>query len=450
MRDRGEYAEALAAGAPVVREDSPDFDSSSELEIQARWFAGDMGREWITEGGRRVEVVDFGKWNREPGPDFADVRLRFDDGSERIGAVEIDRDARDWEHHGHAENPAFRETILHLFLRRPSKRFFTRTCDHQEVPQVCLSLPTKAVTRRNPGSAELPITTDPSRARAILLAAARHRMERKAAALRRQAGVRGFDAAAFSALAVALGYKGNQTPFLLLSQRVTLDMARGDAGEAILFGLAGFLEQPEPPAAAPELRTYLRELWENWWRIRSSYQRWILTRSDWRFAPVRPANHPHRRMAALARIAQDWPRVRASFDTSRSEFLTAMEALKHPFWDHRFNLDAARLNRTQTLIGTQRSADMLINIWYPLAIDRSPAEWSSFLRERGPAPAAIMRQLATRLLGGAVDGLLSFAAIQQGLLQLDRDGRDASSPSAFWSRLRAFDPQDQDSTERSS
>ena len=73
------------------------------------------------------------------------------------------------------------------------------------------------------------------------------------------------DEALFAALAVALGYKRNQTPFLLLAQKVGL---RG-ANEAALFGVAGFLEAPEPPAADREVRGYLRELWESWWKLRA-------------------------------------------------------------------------------------------------------------------------------------------------------------------------------------
>jgi Protein of unknown function (DUF2851). len=443
---RRRYAEAIAAGGVVVREDAPVISPESELAIQARWFAGDMGREWTTEDGRRVEVVDYGKWNREPGPDFADVHIRFDDGEERVGPVEIDREARDWERHGHAENPAFRETVLHVFLRRPSKRFFTRTCDHKEVPQVCLDAGAIAHSPRRTLHTGLPVTDDPFKARAILLAAARHRLALKAASLERWIAARGFDEAVFSAMATALGYKTNRTPFLLVAQRAGLATARGASGEAILFGIAGFLESPEPPAAAPETRTYLRTLWEDWWRVRGIHQRWILSPADWTLAPLRPANHPHRRMAALSRIGRNWSRIRAALDGSRNEFLDALESLTHPFWEHRFNLNADRLYRPQALIGEQRAKDMLINIWYPLAVSRGGNAWREFIEERGPAPATVMRKTAARFFGIAADALLSSAAIQQGLIQIDRDDRSASCPEAFRERLRNFDAGGRDST----
>ena len=37
----------------------------SELELQARWFAGDFGKEFVSTSGGRIDIVQFGVWNRE-------------------------------------------------------------------------------------------------------------------------------------------------------------------------------------------------------------------------------------------------------------------------------------------------------------------------------------------------------------------------------------------------
>ena len=101
----------------------------SEIEIQARLFAGEYGMRWETTCGPSVEVVHFGQWNREAGPDFKGARLRFGDGEESAGDIEVDMDARDWERHGHATNPAYCGVRLQLFVhqtsgkcRRPTSR----------------------------------------------------------------------------------------------------------------------------------------------------------------------------------------------------------------------------------------------------------------------------------------------------------------------------------------
>src|SRR5947208_17120124 len=77
----------------------------NELELQARWFAGEFGRKFQTLTGEPVEIVQFGFWNREAGPDFQDAAARIADGPILHGAIEIDLLDRNWELHGHATNP---------------------------------------------------------------------------------------------------------------------------------------------------------------------------------------------------------------------------------------------------------------------------------------------------------------------------------------------------------
>jgi hypothetical protein len=430
------YRRALGADGLSVHDGIADFSGMSELEIQARWFSGSLGRDWMSSNGETVYIEDFGRWNREPGPDFADARIRLGDIVHR-GPIELDFDVRDWERHGHVRNPAFRDTVLHLFVQAPAQRFFTRTLDNREVTQVRIAAP-PAAPRKDTAEAAL-ITGDPARMRRILEAAARHRLDLKARAIERHAAVHGEEEACFAAIAVALGYKSNQLPFLLLAQRVGLKVSSGPDGEAILFGASGFLESPEPPAAGAGVRTYLRGLWESWWKLRARCERWILPSDAWVLAPVRPANHPHRRVAAMAGIASCWERVHLALVAGRSDDLrAALETLDHPFWSHRFNLGAASLKSSQALLGSQRIQDIVLNVCHPLAVDRNTAAWEDFLQVRGPAPAAIIEGAAARFFGSSAPSLLKYAFAQQGLLQLERDFRSADAPEAFLEALGRF------------
>ena len=99
----------------------------SELELQARWFAGDFGKHFVSSAGDEIEVVQLGVWNREAGPDFRDAAIRINDADPIRGWIEIDVLDRSWETHGHATNPAFDETVLHVFVERGDREFFTRT-----------------------------------------------------------------------------------------------------------------------------------------------------------------------------------------------------------------------------------------------------------------------------------------------------------------------------------
>src|SRR6266404_7420277 len=108
----------------------------SELELQARWFAGDFGKHLVTTTGDKIDIVQFGIWNREAGPDFRDAAIRLN-GSEPIrGNIEFDLTDRNWEAHGHATNPAFENTVLHVFVHASERTFFARTQSNREVRQV--------------------------------------------------------------------------------------------------------------------------------------------------------------------------------------------------------------------------------------------------------------------------------------------------------------------------
>jgi hypothetical protein len=61
----------------------------NELELQARWFAGEFGRKFQTLVGESVEIVQFGFWNREAGPDFQDAAIRVAGGPILRGPIAI-------------------------------------------------------------------------------------------------------------------------------------------------------------------------------------------------------------------------------------------------------------------------------------------------------------------------------------------------------------------------
>ena len=68
----------------------------SEHEVQAHWFAGSFGREFIATDGRRTKIVQFGVWNHEAGPDFAEAAVSFDGGEPVRGSIEQLAGAQDY------------------------------------------------------------------------------------------------------------------------------------------------------------------------------------------------------------------------------------------------------------------------------------------------------------------------------------------------------------------
>jgi hypothetical protein len=347
----------------------------SELELQARWFAGDFGREFVSTNGDRIDIVQFGVWNREAGPDFRDAAIRINGGEPIPGCIEIDLLDRSWESHGHAMNPAFEATALHVFVERSDRAFFTRTLSNRNVPQVCIDPTTLPeafnanIPLARPGRCQAPLKNLPEeRVRSVLDAAAQFRLRQKANRIRNKIDVHGRDETLFQEIATALGYKENKLPFTLLTQRVPLRLLRESVEdcEALLFGTAGFLETSDLDIYKKSAREYVRQLWDRWWPHRDDLQRLILPPKAWHISGTRPLNHPQRRLAALALLARDWPRLqRASGKSSVAAANDFFQAIEHPFWNFRYTLTSKASPKEMALIGESRAADILANVLFP-------------------------------------------------------------------------------------
>ena len=413
----------------------------SELELQARWFAGDFGKQFVGTNGEKIDVIQFGVWNREAGPDFRDAAIRINGDQPVHGSIEIDLLDRSWESHGHATNPAFETTVLHVFVGRSDRAFFTRTQSNRNVPQVCIdpaSLPeafNPNIPLARPGRCQAPLKNLPEeRVHGVLDAAAQFRLRQKAHRIRNKIDAHGRDETLFQEIATALGYKENKLPFTLLTQRLPLRLLREnvDDCEALLFGAAGFLETTDLDIYKKSAREYVRQLWDRWWPRRDDLQRLILPAKAWHISGTRPVNHPQRRLAALAVLAREWPRLqRASGKSSVAAAIDFFEGLEHPFWNFHYTLTSDASPKKMALIGAARVADILANVLFPFwtahdpEISSSPNTglWTEYLKLPAQLSNRRLETAATRLFANDSrrEQFLRTVAHQQGLLQIYED-----------------------------
>lgn len=404
----------------------------SEMELQARWFAGDFPRRLETTDGQQVEVVQYGIWNREPGPDFVQATVRIGDGEPRLGAIEIDIDRRDWERHGHATNLDFESVVLHLFVEAGAGEFFTRTPSHRLVPQVRLPIEQMAGEVPFPPLAKMGRCSAPlaglSRQKIadLLSAAAYFRLESKARHFARVSELHGRDEALFQGIARTFGYKENRLPFELLAQRCSLERLRqaGDDAEALLFGCAGFLDQADLAVFDGPAKDWMRALWDRWWCHRAEWQHLILPRAAWKFSGTRPVNHPQRRLAALVLVANGWKKINRVFDAPSLEKLESVFGeLTHWFWEYHYTLTSLATAKPMALVGASRTIEILVNVAAPFAWAGDMEALAALHKIRQPLRNGRLETAALRLFGGNVlrEEFMPFALYQQGLLQIYED-----------------------------
>ena len=142
-------------------------------------------------------------------------------------------------------------------------------------------------------------------------------------------------------------------------------------------------------------------------------------------------NHPQRRLAALAQLVRQWPRVRALRAACEPAAARDFFAeLSDDYWDHHFTVTSKPSAKAMALVGESRVTEMLANVFFPLAISSQPERWNCFRELRAPLSNQRVEIAALRLFGESplAGSLLKSVAMQQGLLQIYEDfcQRDAT------------------------
>jgi hypothetical protein len=423
-----------------------------ERLLQAVWFHQRIQRDRLrTTEGRAVRVLHPGFWNREAGPDFRGAMIQFDSDPPRTGDVELDLHSADWRAHGHDTNPNFRNVVLHVVWEG------AKTTDQPTLalgPALDAPLEELALWLGSESAKSYPLDLlgqccAPLRGLAaerledLLHQAAYVRLQAKAAQFQARAREAGWEQALWEGLFRALGFKQNLWPMQRLAElRLQLcpDGARPDVLplQARLLGAGGLLPE-ELTRVQAGADTYLRRLWDSWWRERAAFEDCALPRSLWKFSGVRPANHPHRRLALAAHwladgqlpsLLENWCARALEPAEQPAGLLEAFGVGPDEFWSRHWTLRSQPMARPQPLLGPTRVTDLAVNVVLPWLWIRAVEGRNERLRQEmerryfsWPAAEdnAVLRLARQRLLGGASRKAAPDAASQQGLLQIVKD-----------------------------
>lgn len=409
MSSYSQLIESTQSSTHTLQE-APPIDLPNELHLQARWFAGQMGREFTTHDGHSVRIIQFGHWNHAAGPDFLHTAIEID-GEKLSGSIELERTSTDWESHGHHENPSFDDVILHVVFRDDVNESFTRTSKNQHVPRIivpehitreALNLPIIPSASAHPGRCFQPLAgmydLDINN---LMLEAAKHRIENKAQRRMLTVAALGKDEWLWQAIAETLGYRPNKLPMILLTQRLPIKLLQSmpEEAESMIFGSAGFLSAKLHDEAEGNTRNYLRNLWETWWQVRANYEPTAQRKIPWKLSGIRPINHPQRRLAALAQIATHWKDFSSA--CSHSDHLPRFaQSLTHPYWNHHYTVSSKHSEKKLSLIGNDRIKDFLVNHLLPIKLaDHDQVAWEGYMKLPAPTLSEKVEKASIRLLG---------------------------------------------------
>ncbi len=430
---------------PALRE---GVDAPPERLLQAVWFHQRVRRDALrTHDGRAIRVLHPGFWNREPGPDFRNAVIQFENEPPRTTDVEVDLSSTGWRAHKHDTNPNYQGVALHVVWQteRPvaMPTLALQPWLDSPLPELALWLGTDAAQSfplELVGHCCAPLRELPAeRLTALLHEAAMVRLQSKAAHFQARAREAGWEQALWEGLFRALGYKHNVWPMQRLAElRPRLPADNPLALEARLLGLGGLLPE-ELTRAQADPDDHLRRLWDLWWRERDAFADVAVPRTLWKFSGIRPANHPQRRLAlaahwlagsSIATKLERWALAKPADAALADSLFDVFQVTGDDFWSRHWTLRSKRMAKPQPLLGATRVTDLAINVVLPWlwirAADGRNAELRAELERRYVAwpcaeDNAVLKLARQRLLGGVSARALRGAAAQQGLLQVVRD-----------------------------
>ena len=361
-----------------------------------------------TREGQNLEIVYPGYWNFGKGPDFTSATIKVN-GKTYEGDVELHVYATDWNAHGHSGNPDFDNVILHVYMwqgrgkeprgKRQDLPFQFEIKDY--LTKGILDLNDEldfenypVLNHCNLGLCHQPLAElSQEKLTQLLNAAGEARVFTKMERFHDSIIIEGYEQTFYRGVAEALGYPENKQPFqvladtLPLSELTSLVPAKASKNEkvlhyqALLFGISGLMDKDA------EKKAGFRKLLPIWKAYRERVPGSPLTKKDWCFRAIRPANYPYRRIAGLAHliVRHEKTGMFADFMGSYQKILTSsgdkipdkktLNAFNNFFcvasddyWANHYTPDGKTLSQHQQLVGSARSREIIINIVLPIGL----------------------------------------------------------------------------------
>jgi hypothetical protein len=333
--------------------------------------------ELQTTSGDPIQIFNPGIRNSHAGPDFQNARMKIG-GIEWIGNAEIHIQASGWMEHKHDRDPAYDNVILHVVwhndvpIRRndgsllPTVELATRVdqksfFDYQRL----VNSPEKI-----PCAQFLPQVKDIVRL-SMMDKVVLERLETKSQRILDilQKNRNDWEETCFQILARSFGYKINAEPFQQLARLLPYKVLRKHSDkllqvEALLFGQAGFLEDDFDEDYYKLLK---RE--HNLLRQKYSLSERRLSKVQWKFLRLRPANFPTIRLAEFAALIFYRPFLFSAIleTTTYKELENVFTVKQSEFWNDHYTFSKGAREQVSGM-GVSTIGTIIINAVSPLLV----------------------------------------------------------------------------------
>jgi hypothetical protein len=330
-----------------------------------------------TSTGEQVQILNPGFRNSNAGPDFSDARIRIGQ-IEWIGSVEIHVYASGWRDHKHHHDPAYENVVLHVVW---SNDFDVPRKDGSNLPTLELKRRvTESLLLRynkvvlNPDSipcSESLIHVNEITKISMLEKTLMSRLEAKALAILKmnRSNHGDWEETCYQLLFRNFGFKVNSEAFLTLSKSIPYKILCKHADkvlhvEALLFGQGGFLDDDFQDQYYLLLQREFNVL-----RRKFSLDGKKMSKVQWKFLRLRPANFPTIRIAQLANLLYRHKNIFSIFmeATSVSELKEILKVEQSVYWKTHYMFDRNHRDEIPGL-GHMSIDNIIINTIIPLLV----------------------------------------------------------------------------------
>ena len=295
-----------------------------------------------TMEGESVEVVATGYRNTDSGPDFLEAKIQIGD-KLWAGHVEIHVKSSDWNRHGHQNDKAYKNVILHVVYENDLQVNGIPTLelkghfDESLFAQYQKLIVSKTWIPCEKSIAQVPVFTSLS----WLDRMAVERLESKSGAVTKLLEDNQFDweDALYKLLMRYFGLKVNNEAFEYLANILPFKTLLKHADnllqvEAMLMGCAGFFEDD----FAEEYPLLLKREYSV---MKAKFNLLTMPAERWRFMRMRPSNFPTIRLAQMAQLIHKngclFSKIKAAKDTAEAKALFDVAASEYWETHWRFN-----------------------------------------------------------------------------------------------------------------
>ncbi|ASB48083.1 DUF2851 family protein [Alkalitalea saponilacus] len=263
--------------------------------------------QYFSNQGEQLEIINPGLLNSDAGPDFFNAKIKIGD-TMWAGNIEIHLKASDWFKHGHHQDEAYNNVILHVVAENNSTCF---NASQREIPVWEIPIET-ALTHKymelQQNQLWVPCAEDIKQIDEFHLGQWLERMTIEKLEMKVDSVIKllsqynnDWDEVFYVLLVRNFGFGLNGDPFEMLARRTPWRTILKNADnierlEAIFLGQGGFLSDLLPEDE------YIQKLQKEYKLLSAKYGLTPIESHTWKFLRLRPSNFPTIRLVQLAEL----------------------------------------------------------------------------------------------------------------------------------------------------